>query len=1310
MKKTNKNLTQKMKYSKLASAMFLAFSANFAHADLNPMNNKDLLGFDCSAGNNMCIGNMSPQDTIYWTNKYKCIYDANGKCIDYTGDGLIFGKDKYAVRDAFVSNQIDISQQINPKNYVIGSQDCFDDTNGTFKCSLTMKREVSDGQGGTTWITEKGGTFGILVFRTPSTTGNVCGTSGTYINGLGCIGNGGNYPVSDRTVTALDSSCKTGQCESPDLGNLNNKPVSGGIDVVTGSKIEEKTDMVYPFRFTRNYVSKRNTRESLGANWKHNFEKHLLTKTSYTQDETAYVGSVIITQENDEQIVFSRLSPNDNFDKVFIDQNEFNLEVSGNNYILKAPNGSKEVYSNDGKLNQIVQPGGYSLSLEYTGGNLNKVTDSYGRFMNFSYSNGLLSNITTDHGDFVDYSYSGDLLQSQSLNGGRTISYGYQGNNLTTISNAAGENVINVTYDTNGNATQSKINTGNGFVNITDVSYTSNNSIANQTNTSESFDKTTANFKDVLTQSILSTNSDPSFTNLNKTINLNNSLPESYTDVDGNIYNYTYDNDGWLASSSKNGIVTTFDWNKTKNLLLSSTKTTNDGTITTNYTYNNDNLLLEKSIVTSSSGTRTWSYTYGTFGKILTQTEPNGAVTTYSYYSDTDSNISKRGKLSSISNALAHTISINSYDNRGNPTSITMPNGIVKTHTYNDIGQVLTETINGSITTNYTYNVNGSLTQVQLPSGYVVNFVYDQAGRQIGLSDNQGGSITYVLDSVTNLPTNTSVYKNSILQTTANQVIDGLGRLKETWKANSTEKYSYSYSSQGYATGFKVGSEINPRNEYQNSSYDKSLMIYQNGFGKTTGITYDQNDNPTTVQANDIPYNLTYNQFDEVLTSENSNSGTDSYVYDVVNKKVTKTDSSNISTVTQYDSIGRIVSINAGGEEKSFIYDNVQIGKLSSATIGNTTISYTYNNLGLVTSKTQVVGTDSKIISYGYDSIGQLTSITYPSGLTLTYARTNGFITGISYGSGNIISNINSQAMTSNPLSWNWGNGLTRTKTYDTSGKITSLTDGLLNQSYNLDGLFNILSIVDSGTTKNYEYQNPSSPVTKYSTSLGELRYGFNTQNARTFSVDNFNSVTSNFNYTYGTNKLSQWDDGSNYFTYSYDSKGNVTNNGKGSFSYNNQNNLASATISENTFSYGYNGFDERVAKSGTNVNRTYLYNENHQLIGEYENGNLVAEYIYFGETPIAVYQNNQMYFVHTDHLNTPRAITNSSQTLVWKWDNTEPFGKNLPVNSGIDFNLRYSGQIFDNETGLFYNYFRYYNPETGRYMQVDPIGIYLTI
>jgi hypothetical protein len=118
--------------------------------------------------------------------------------------------------------------------------------------------------------------------------------------------------------------------------------------------------------------------------------------------------------------------------------------------------------------------------------------------------------------------------------------------------------------------------------------------------------------------------------------------------------------------------------------------------------------------------------------------------------------------------------------------------------------------------------------------------------------------------------------------------------------------------------------------------------------------------------------------------------------------------------------------------------------------------------------------------------------------------------------------------MTSNPLSWNWGNGLIRAKTYDTSGKITSLSDGLLNQSYNLDGLFNILTINDSGTTKNYEYENPSSPVTKFSTSLGEINYGFNTQNARTFSVDNFNSETSSFNYTYGTNKLSQWDDGSN--------------------------------------------------------------------------------------------------------------------------------------------------------------------------------------
>lgn len=88
------------------------------------------------------------------------------------------------------------------------------------------------------------------------------------------------------------------------------------------------------------------------------------------------------------------------------------------------------------------------------------------------------------------------------------------------------------------------------------------------------------------------------------------------------------------------------------------------------------------------------------------------------------------------------------------------------------------------------------------------------------------------------------------------------------------------------------------------------------------------------------------------------------------------------------------------------------------------------------------------------------------------------------------------------------------------------------------------------------------------------------------------------------------------------------------------------------------------------------------------------------------------LYFVHADHLNTPRLIADQNQTTVWRWDQTDPFGFNPPLEdpdgNSVLFHmpLRLPGQYLDKETNLHYNYFRDYDPGIGRYVQSDPIGL----
>ena len=203
-----------------------------------------------------------------------------------------------------------------------------------------------------------------------------------------------------------------------------------------------------------------------------------------------------------------------------------------------------------------------------------------------------------------------------------------------------------------------------------------------------------------------------------------------------------------------------------------------------------------------------------------------------------------------------------------------------------------------------------------------------------------------------------------------------------------------------------------------------------------------------------------------------------------------------------------------------------------------------------------------------------------------------------------------------------------------------------------------------------------------------------------------FNINTANSQLTSTTGALSH--------TYDYNAAGMVITNGSNTFAYNNRGRMMSTTAGSTN--YLYNALGQLMKKSGSGGTTLYVYDESGHLLGEYDGtGNLMQETIWLGDIPVATLQFGtsalKTYYVHTDHLNTPRRITNrNTGAIVWRWD-SDPFGNGAATQNPqgsvtVTYNLRFPGQIYLSETGLNYNYFRDYDPQMGRYLESDPIGL----
>lgn len=120
--------------------------------------------------------------------------------------------------------------------------------------------------------------------------------------------------------------------------------------------------------------------------------------------------------------------------------------------------------------------------------------------------------------------------------------------------------------------------------------------------------------------------------------------------------------------------------------------------------------------------------------------------------------------------------------------------------------------------------------------------------------------------------------------------------------------------------------------------------------------------------------------------------------------------------------------------------------------------------------------------------------------------------------------------------------------------------------------------------------------------------------------------------------------------------------------------------------------------------------------------GQVLVRYLWQDAVPVAVVwppmtpgnpnaSTERIVYLHTDHLNTPRRASDARGVLVWQWI-SDAYGSSAPEEDPdqdgrpTTIHLRFPGQYFDVESGLHYNWNRYYDPQVGRYTQPDPIGL----
>lgn len=995
----------------------------------------------------------------------------------------------------------------------------------------------------------------------------------------------------------------------------------------------------------------------------------------------------------------------------------YSLQKTLDGYELKQKGGNTKTFNAEGKLTGIIDSRGHKATLQYNSeGKLNTIKDVMDRtiftFTN-STSHGRITSVTDLAGRAVNYEYDADgnlvkVMHPAAATGKPAPVYEYTYNTyhgMTSKTNPVGEKYL-IEYVTNW--------TDRGIVN---------------------------RVIDPEGVKMMDKGEEPLGHQITFQYDFGNRVYK-YTDYNGNLFVATVNTKGQVTSISEERNGTTIPLKKVEykdgNVELTTDSVGNTTTVRKDEWGN---------IVSRIDGEgNEWKYVYNSDKKLLTETDPLGTVTKYEYdsYGNQTKEVKSSGTTDEVITAYTYSdwneitsIVVDSanisaqYDNAGNVVKLTNPLGNIKHMEYDEVGNLTTTVDFDGVRSEFSYDNRGNLLNTKDALGYVTAYSYNVVNRMIVEIDPKGNTTKYEYDfrdrvtAVIAPLNNRETWKydgngNIIEQTgvAGNKKLvtyDSSNRMSSVTDAEgNTQSYIFELVGEascgcGGGSASLPASVRDPVGNVTQYAFDRNgrIIAVTDAMGGITKYLYDANGNLTKVtdsRGNSTIY--AYDRLNRLVKIISPDTGTTTYVYDKRGSMISKVDAKELTLLYEYDASRRLLEVKYpdSRENITFTYDKRNLIKMTDQS-GITT--YKYDAKGRMIKKVDTIESIAYTTEYSYDAVGNISTMTYSSGKIVTYSYDNtNRVSAITLNGQPVADKI---GYTANGLlaSITYGNGIAETRMYDKNDNLNEILSSVLNKAYNYDGVGNITKITDkinSAKTQSFTYDGLYRLVLAKG-SYGDQNFEYDSVGNRTKLIES--GVGETYRYAASNNQLHSVTKGNESVQYAFDANGNAMVEDEREYIYN-QNQRLIKVIEENTTKgeYVYNGSDQRVKKITENGAVIFHYDVEGNLITETtETGNLISEYIYLYNKPYAKVEGKQIYYYHNDHLGTPQKLTDDNKSVIWNGE-YKPFGEAMSITGSVTNNLKFPGQYYDKETGLHYNYFRDYNPETGRYIEADSIGI----